>query len=532
MRLLRTSPLFLCCLIAATSSFAVTNNRDAGVGGVVLRANVPMGTVVGTGDRVSFEYQTREDAAVLVFNIDSQGYVHLLYPSAGPEMARALQTYVIPEEGADLVVDSQTGVEFVFALAVDDPSAIDTAELDHLRGTDARGGEPYRIDGDPFVAANMIAGELVRGISHRATYFGYTYFYVNERVEYPCYLCGGCDGTPDDPACTDYRVVQTFDRRDTLSYPLKRAYDTVADVATDDGANIEVPQGSDVDVNFYPYGVEARAVDPFYTSLWNDSWWYDPFYWYGPYYPYYGPGWSFSVGWGGWGWGWGWWGGYYCSGWYAPCGGYNPWCGSYGNGGGYSTPPAKFKNLNNASTLAGARTVAASRDGQMRIASKEMQQSLSRPGQSGVRSKSTGYSGGTKGAIDSPHSRPKTSIGGHSSGKVKSYPYGSSRGGASSRMKPGANSSRSKGVGDVQRGGGGYKSRSTAPNYRGGSRSNSGRTGSAPSSSHMRSAPQSRSYSAPSARSGGAMKGSAPRSSMPSGGSHGASHGGSRGRSK
>ena len=527
MRRFRTPPLFLLCLFAATPSFAVTNGRNAGNGGVVLRASIPMGTVVGTGDRVSFEYQTREDAAVLVFNIDSQGYVHLLYPTADPEVARAHQSYVVPDEGAELVVDSPTGVEFVFALAVDDPSAIDTAELSHLRGTDLRGAEPYHIDGDPFIAANMIAGELVRGVSHRGVYFGYTYFYVNDRVEFPCYLCGACDGTPDDPACTDYRVVQAFDRRDPLTYPLKRAYDMVTgDFAAEDGADV-VPEGSDVDVNFYPYGVEARAVDPFYTSLWNDTWWYDPFYWYGPYYPYYSPGWSFSIGWG-WGWGWGWWGGYYCSGWYAPCGWYDPWCGSYPYGG--YTQPEKFKAKykSDASSLTNARTVAAQRDGQLRIASKDVQQSLSRPAQSGVRSKSNFYPGSTKGAIDGPRTgRVKTSIGGHPSGQVKSSPYGSSRGsGTTPRAKSGmrGGTSTRRGVSNVPRGGGGYKSRGSTPGYQGGSRP-SGRSGSKSSSSQMRSAPQSRPYSAPSSRGGGGMKSSPPRSSMPSSAPHSAPRG-------
>ncbi len=494
-------------LLFATPSLAVTNANVAGDGGVMVRATFPMGTVVGTGDNVAFQYQTRVDAAVIVFNIDSQGYVHLLYPRAQPEVARAHENYVVPDDGAELVVDSPTGVEFVFALAVDDAGAIDAGELDHLRGTDANGAEPYRIDGDPFVAANMIAGELVRGVSHRGVYFGYTYFYVNERVEYPCYLCGACDGSPDDPMCTDYRVVQNFDRRDALAYPLKRGYETVTDVAgTDDGgANIDAPDGSDVDVNFYPYGVEARAVDPFYSSLWNDTWWYDPFYWYGPYYPYYAPGWSFSIGWG-WGWGWGWWGGYYCSGWYAPCGWYDSWYGGYPSGG--YTQPDKFKAKYkaDASTLTNTRTVAAQRDGQLRIASKDVQRSLSRPAQSGVRSKSFAPGGG-KGAIDAP--RAKTSIGGKS-GYTKSPRYGSRSGGNAPHMRSNGTPTR-KSVGNVPRGGG-YKSRGNAPGYRGGSRSSTG----SGRGSQMKSTAPSRSYT-PSMRSGGgAMKSSAPRSSMPS----------------
>lgn len=541
---LRRTPLFaLFSLVVATSSFAVTSGRNAGTGGVMIRASVPMGTVVGTGDRVSLEYQTREDAAVLVFNIDSQGFVHLLHPTGSPEVARARESFTVPAAGAELVVDTQTGVEFVFALAVDDPAAIDSAELDRLRGADLNGGEPYRIDGDPFIAANMIAGELVRGVSHRGTYFGYTYFYVNERVEYPCYLCGSCDGIPDDPACADYRVVQNFDRRETLSYPLKRAYETVAvdaEVLAEDGANIVVPEGSDVDVNFYPYGVEARAVDPFQTTLWSVGYLYDPWYWYGPCYPYYGPGWSFSIGWG-WGWnywGWNYWGGYYCSGWYAPCR-YNSWYYDYPSGG-YSSPEKfKAKYKSDASTLTTMRGVASQRDGSLRIASKEVQKSLSRSANANGRSKtgapigSSFASGRSKGAIDSPRgTRVKTSIGGRSAGQVKATPRSSTRGSATTpRVKSTARGTApsKRGVADMPRGGGGHKSRGVAPNSRGGTRPSSGRVGSPSSAPRGKgSAPQQRSYSAPS-RGGSSVKGNAPRSS-PSAPSRGSSGGRSRGR--
>ncbi len=515
MKLHRTSPLVLFFCLIATSALAVTSGRDAGFGGLVLRASVPMGTVVGTGDRISFEYQTRQDAAVLVFNIDSQGVVHLLSPTGAPEISRANATYPVPSEGEELVVDSQTGVEFVFAISVDDPTAIDTAELDRLRDSDARGTDPVRIDGDPFVAANMIAGELVRGVSHRGVYFGYTYFYVNDRVEYPCYLCGACDGTPDDDACTQYRVVQNFDRRDPLAYPLKRAYEMAADVAVEDG--IDILEGSDVDVNFYPYGVEARVVDPFYTSLWSNWYLYDPWYWYGPYYPYYDCYPNFYVG---FGWGWGWWGGYYCSGWYAGCGwGYNDGYGGYPSGG-YQTPE-KFKARYKSDALVSTRTTATQRDGSLRIASKNVQNSVSRPAQSNMRSKTGAVTrnsfatGRSKGAIDAPGSpRVKTSVGGKSSRQMKapgasgSAPRvkGTTRGTAPSR----------RGISDAPRGGGGYKSRATAPS-RGSSRSGV----SAPrSSSGMKgSAPPSRGYSAPSR--GSSMKSSAPRSapsSAPRGG--------------
>ncbi len=506
MKLRYASSLAFSFFVLASSSFAQT-------GGVVLRADTPMGAVLATGDDISFEYQTREDAAVIVFNIDSQGLVHVLHPQDEPEVSRALQSYTVPADGtSDLVVDSPTGIEFVFALAVRDPSAISTAALDRLREIDS-GGEPYRVEGDPFLAANTIADDLVSGVSNRDLYFGYTYFYVNDRVEYPCYLCAACDGVPDDPSCEENRVVQSFDRDQTLTYPLSRAYEIVTEdqeISAEDGASIEVPEGSDVDVNFYPYGVEARAVDPFYSTLWND-WWYDPFYWYGPYYPYYypywGTGWSISVGLG-WGWGWGWWGGYYCSGWYAPCGWYSPYCG-YNDGyyaGGSYTQPDKFKaKYKSASSLTTTHAVAAKRDGSLRIASKDVQQSWKQVTKGVSKTTASAYAAGKgKGSMSSYKGGSRV---------IKSTPYkskglSSARGGKSTRVKGTTTrgySSTRKGVSGVQRGGGGYnKSKGLAPGSRG--------TKSRPSGSYAPRSSGSRgkgsSYAPRSSSRGGAMKGS------------------------
>lgn len=510
MKLRYASSLALCFCLMAASSLAQT-------GGVVLRSDSPMGAVLSTGDDVSFEYQTREDAAVVVFNIDSQGLVHVLHPQGEPEISRALQSYTVPSDGSSsIVVDSPTGVEFVFALAVKDPSAISTAALDRLREIDS-GGEPYRVEGDPFLAANQIASDLTAGVSNRNLYFGYTYFYVNDRVDYPCYLCAACDGVPDDPSCEQNRVVQSFDRRPTLTYPLSRAYEIVTEddqqiSDNDSGTSIEVPEGSDVDVNFYPYGVEARAVDPFYSSLWND-WWYDPFYWYGPYYPYYnpyfGPGWNISIGLG-WGWGWGWWGGYYCSGWYAPCGWYSPYCGyndGYYGGGSYAQPD-KFKaKYKNASSLATTNAVAAKRDGDLRIASKDVQQSWKQVSKGVSRTTSSAYaSGRSKGSFDSYKGGSRVI----KSTPSKSKGFSSSRNGTSSTRLKGTTSrgmsSSRKGVSNVQRGGG-YKSKSYAPGYRGSSKSRS--SGSyAPRSSGSRSKGSSYAPRSSSSYRGSTMKGS------------------------
>jgi hypothetical protein len=420
------------CLIAATllltqtgSASAVSVQRGVVNGGVTLRASVPAGSVVNTGDRMAFEYQSRANASMIIFSIDSRGYVHLLHPLYEPETAQANTRYTIPSAGSDFVVDTPTGVEFVFALAVPDLESIDRRELDYLRGLDAPGADPYRISGDPFIAANMIAAELVRGISHSGAVFGYTHFYVNERVDYPCYLCGACDGVADDLTCANYSVVQNFDRASPLPYPLRRGYDMV-----EGGVASSTVEGTDGDVvvNFYPYGSEVRYIDPV-TYDPGYAWWglYDPFYWYWPgYYPYCGTGWGISIGWGwGWGYGWGWgWGcGWYGSGWYAP---------GYGDGwypGGGGSYPEKFKSsyksgdLKTAGTLTKNRAYAAQRDGSLRIAQKDVQRSVTRANKSAYTSRGTtlgrtGFAGGRAGTPG-----VKTNVYGGRSGAIKGAPY-------------------------------------------------------------------------------------------------------------
>ena len=521
-------PLTMCLLLAAPGpAVAVSAARGGGDGGVGLRASVPMGGIVNTGDRVAFAFQTRKDAAVLVFSIDSRGFVHLLYPEGAPEVLRANSEYSIPADGNELVVDTPTGVEFAFALAVADPGAIDAAELEHLRGTDVPGAEPYRISGDPFIAANMVAAELVRGVSHQEVYFGYTSFYVNQRVEYPCYLCGACDGAADVDACGDYRIVQNFDRGSSLNYPLRRGYDMVEGGAGEyaDGSTIvENPEGSDVVVNFYPYGSEVRYVDPD-TYLYPTGWgWWDPFYWYWPgYYPYCGSGWSVGIGFG-WGWGWGY-GGYYCSGWYAPPCDYYP----YYPSGGYSYPDkfkTKYKSggVQSSESLTAQRARVAQRDGSMRIAQKDVQRSVTKAGYKSIASNTRSATRATVMAGRYATPRVKTSVSGMNRGSKSTV---GAQGRTGSRSSSGVRAPASKtrgGSSGTVRGGTAQRPRGSsgtmrpAPSSRGsnsgvkgaprGSSGNSGRAPAMRSGGSRSSAPAMRGGAAPAAR-GGTFKGGA-----------------------
>jgi hypothetical protein len=361
---------FISALLIAVlpgSALALQSSANRTDGGVTLRANVSEGVVVDPGDPVSFQYQSVRDATVLVFDIDTQGNVSLLTDE--PVSVRAHDTRPLPDDNSELFAEGQPGIEFVFAVAVADPNAFDSQAIAAIRD------DNRRITGDPFVAANMLAAEVVRNIAQQTAFMGYTYFYVSQRVDYPAYLCGNGD---DKNPCSGYHVAQNFDRGVSLVYPLARGYDMtdLAANSTQDSTDDSVAMPSQQDeLNFYPYGAEVHYADPVAMNAWYNWGWYYPYYGYYPYcgYPYgYGYPYGFTIG-IGWGWGWGWgYGGYYCGGYYNPyygCGGY------YNDGGYYSGNVVKYKsqykaNYQTANTLAGNRVYAMKRDSNLQVASK------------------------------------------------------------------------------------------------------------------------------------------------------------------
>ena len=128
-------------LVAPLTAGAVSNYQSSSSsdGGVVLRLSDPPGSIYSPGEEVEFSFQTREDGYVIVFNIDTEGYVSLLYPGDGKISAksRAGETYRIPENpGVTIRVEGETGIEFVFALTIPHRQHVDTDELEYLAGAD------------------------------------------------------------------------------------------------------------------------------------------------------------------------------------------------------------------------------------------------------------------------------------------------------------------------------------------------------------------------------------------------------------
>jgi hypothetical protein len=168
--------------------------------------------VYQSGEGMRIKVRTTEDAYLLVYEIDTEGNVNLLYPwKRGRAFVAGRHTLRLPEDdsGYDLVVGNETGQGFLVALASDrpfrdlpwflrpfDPQAASvgyeggpTDPESAEEGFDDRG----RVVGDPYVAMERIRrrvleqpGEL-EGVAS-----DYTTYYVHEVVRYPRYLCNDC----------------------------------------------------------------------------------------------------------------------------------------------------------------------------------------------------------------------------------------------------------------------------------------------------------------------------------------------------
>jgi len=281
----------------------------AGPGDFAVSINLlgEKGSVFGPGKNVQLSFQTTKDAYVVVYNIDADGYVHLLYPEDGRSaLSEGRKTHFLPPPGKNEYWETgaTTGVEYIHAVAVTEPGRINENELYFLAAEEKR----LRIDTDPFLSFNMIDEELVRGAENDPPATDYTYFYVNRHVEYPRYLCSKCHNEEkiSDPyamECPEI-VIEKISYDEEPRYPYPPLYDVrhVGDESEEDAyssdryseewldeGDADTEEDDDADTHlrlsisyggsypFWPhYGPTLLAFDPFY---WDPFWWDFNWYW-------------------------------------------------------------------------------------------------------------------------------------------------------------------------------------------------------------------------------------------------------------
>ena len=162
------------------------------------------------GDAMRVKVRTSDDAYLLVYELDSEGNVNLLYPwKRSADRVEGRRTLRLPEDGSDyqLVVERATGQGFIVAIASDrpfrelpwflrpyDPQA---AAVGYEGDEDTRDEEGFddkgRVVGDPYVAMERIRRRVLErpgDVDAFAT--SYSTYYVHEQVRYPRYLCNDC----------------------------------------------------------------------------------------------------------------------------------------------------------------------------------------------------------------------------------------------------------------------------------------------------------------------------------------------------
>src|SRR5688572_1657539 len=164
--------------------------------------NKEEGGVYRQGEPMRVSFRSSVDAFVLIYNIDTEGYIHLVYPY-GPEDPDRVEggvTYQVPSRGDpyDLVADGPTGIEYVVAIASpypfrDLPWYLTGGYEGSQRGDYGDDEDDSGvIVGDPYVGMDRVVRRVVPPGGEEDVATDDTYFYIERRVEYPRYVCADC----------------------------------------------------------------------------------------------------------------------------------------------------------------------------------------------------------------------------------------------------------------------------------------------------------------------------------------------------
>ena len=341
---------------SASQTYAVDLKKGSiisstpGPGDLAVNINLlgEKGAVYRPGNEIRLSFQTTKDAYVVLYDVDVNGNVQLLYPEDGRlVLSEGRKAYFMPPPGKGVywTAGQTTGVEYIHAVAVADPARINDDELYFLAHNGYLSDEKrFRVDLDPYLAFNMIDEELVNGAEKDPPATDFTYFYINKHVEYPRYLCSKChspEKLPDPYAmeCPEI-VIEKISYEEDPHYPYPPLYDVkhVAEKTGEDTTSssdrysdkwldrdADTDNGESngdathlyltVDYAGHPFwgnwGPTLIAFDPFYWDpfwwdfnwgfYWGDyfwwpsyGWWYPPsYYWAYHYrYPWWGPYWN------------------------------------------------------------------------------------------------------------------------------------------------------------------------------------------------------------------------------------------------
>ncbi len=175
--------------------------------------NLDEGDVLDRGEEINVGFQTNEDAYAVVYRINTDGLVSVLWPRSRMDDGFVFggHEYLMPVTGAPrLVAGSSTGEGFIEAVVSKYPFDLRDLALDFHHEYDAEKFN-FMVSGDPFLAINEV-NFAITGMEDSADFVvtNYLNYYVHKQVEHPRYLCSQCHDD-DDLADNPYENDCTFD---------------------------------------------------------------------------------------------------------------------------------------------------------------------------------------------------------------------------------------------------------------------------------------------------------------------------------
>ena len=218
----------------------VVREAAAGEGKLVVDVwtDAGEGSVYHIGDPIQVHFRASRDCYVLVYNLDTEGHFHLLYPyhRTDPHWVSAGREYVLPGAHSSYVmnIEGPPGVEYIQALASLEPfqQLPEWMDPDWAPAEEDLSNPNWRdeglVVGDPFVGMERInRGILPYDCDEEDCYSAaYTSYYVEHKVNYPRYLCSDCHGPSADVyydpyavSCPVFEVRVDYDWRWRRHYP-------------------------------------------------------------------------------------------------------------------------------------------------------------------------------------------------------------------------------------------------------------------------------------------------------------------------
>jgi len=175
--------------------------------------NLDEAEVLDKGEELAVGFQTNEDAYAVVYRINTEGLVTILWPRSRLDDGFVFggHEYLMPVTGSRrLVASSRTGEGFIEAVVSRYPFDMRELALDFHHEYQEDSYEFY-VAGDPFLAINEI-NFAITGMEDSADFVvtNYLSYYVHEEVEHPRYLCNQCH-VDDDLADRPYQDECTIE---------------------------------------------------------------------------------------------------------------------------------------------------------------------------------------------------------------------------------------------------------------------------------------------------------------------------------